>query len=272
MRLLKIRRGGLMQHIHLPGNITIERFSWVPGAATAEKSIPRKIGQESGTLPVRPQNEIRLVESLGPTANHDPVLAKCRLPMAHPERDHCSSGFKASVNGEETAVSEHSNSLLKVLDNSLNTPASGVKDIVLDRQERSLIVHPGRLVELSICCIGVTAEVPKATAEVPCSGIQRPQCCLHSFRDPPKQWLRTTDILSQKLQRSAECARYGTHQDVMKFTTSQVDGRLEINKFIEANQSFHPKNYLDTVSCQTDVLSWRCKPGNSLLSRPDSNR
>ncbi|GAA47938.1 hypothetical protein CLF_100987 [Clonorchis sinensis] len=51
----------------------------------AEKPIPRKIGQKFAKLPVRHQTEILLVESLDPTANHDPVLAECRLPVAHPE-------------------------------------------------------------------------------------------------------------------------------------------------------------------------------------------
>ncbi|OON15802.1 hypothetical protein X801_08391, partial [Opisthorchis viverrini] len=117
--------------------------------------------------------------------------------------DHCSSGFKASVNGEETAVSEHSNSLIEGL--GQQSEHTGIRAVYI---------------------LFVTL----------------------------KQWFGATDILSQKLQRFTDCARYDTHQDVMKFTTSQVDGRLEINKFIEANQSFHPKNYLDTVSCQTDVL------------------
>ncbi|KER29748.1 hypothetical protein T265_03660 [Opisthorchis viverrini] len=39
----------------------------------------------SGRLPVRHQAEIWLVGSLDPTANHDSVVAECRLPMVHPE-------------------------------------------------------------------------------------------------------------------------------------------------------------------------------------------
>ncbi|GAA28006.1 hypothetical protein CLF_107260 [Clonorchis sinensis] len=34
------------------------------------------------------QGEIRLVESLNPTAHHGPVFAKCRLPMSYIKKDH----------------------------------------------------------------------------------------------------------------------------------------------------------------------------------------
>ncbi|KER29466.1 hypothetical protein T265_03932 [Opisthorchis viverrini] len=44
--------------------------------------IPSRLAQNSGRLPVRHQDELRLVNNLDPTANHDPVLARCRLPMA----------------------------------------------------------------------------------------------------------------------------------------------------------------------------------------------
>ncbi|KER25636.1 hypothetical protein T265_06927 [Opisthorchis viverrini] len=47
------------------------------------RSLARsRLAQNSGRLPVRHQDEISLVNNLDQTANHDPVLAKCRLPMA----------------------------------------------------------------------------------------------------------------------------------------------------------------------------------------------
>ncbi|GAA55542.1 hypothetical protein CLF_108268 [Clonorchis sinensis] len=47
---------------------------------------PRSLSRTStGRLPVRHQAEFRLVESLDPRVNYDPVLVEYRLPMAHPE-------------------------------------------------------------------------------------------------------------------------------------------------------------------------------------------
>ncbi|KER26607.1 hypothetical protein T265_06180 [Opisthorchis viverrini] len=78
-------------------NITKERLNWAPDSPEEMHQECRvllqprslfqaKLAKNSGGLPVRHQDEIRLAKGLGSTANHDPVLAKCRLPMAHPER------------------------------------------------------------------------------------------------------------------------------------------------------------------------------------------
>ncbi|KER24378.1 hypothetical protein T265_07937 [Opisthorchis viverrini] len=45
-----------------------------------------RLAKTSECLAVRHQAEIGLVKSLDPTANHNPVLAECRLPMTHPDR------------------------------------------------------------------------------------------------------------------------------------------------------------------------------------------